>query len=63
MAPIETDSWEKFEEAAQQNVRGTTGKAMDYALNVLNQLQVEMTTQLAQQAESLRAARGSEEFG
>lgn len=38
-APVETDSWDKFEEAAQQNVQGTTEKAIDYAIDVLGLLQ------------------------
>ncbi len=61
--PVETDSWEEFEEAAQQNVQGTTEKAMDYALDVLGLLRTEMETQMDHQAETLRAARGSDEFG
>ena len=30
-APIETDSWEKFEKAAQQATQGAARKAIDYA--------------------------------
>ena len=52
-APVETDSWEEFEEAAQQNVQGTTEKAMDYAIDVLGLLRTELETQLDHQTETL----------
>ncbi len=61
--PVETDSWEEFEKVAQQNVQGTMEKAMDYALDVLDLFWMGMEAQLDHQAETLLAARGSEEFG
>ncbi len=61
-APVETDSWEKFEEAAQQNAQGAAEKVLDYAVDVMGLLRMKINTQGEQQTETLRAARHSEEF-
>ncbi len=53
---VETNSWEEFEEAAQQIVQGMTEEAMDYALDALDRLWTEVETRLDSQAETLRAA-------
>ncbi len=45
-APIETDSWEKFEKAAQQATRGAARKAIDHAADVMDLLQTDVEEQI-----------------
>ena len=61
-APIDTDSYEKFEEVAQQAARGAANKAIDYAVDVMGLLRTNIDNQMKRQTETLRAARNSEEF-
>ncbi len=62
-ASVETNSWEEFEEAAQQSVQGTTEEVMDYVLDVWGQVQTEVENQMERQAETVQVARGREDFG
>lgn len=52
-APVETDSWEKFEEAAQQNAQGAAEKAIDNAVDVMGLLQMKIDAQMDRQTETL----------
>ncbi len=52
-APVKTDSWEKFEEEAQQNAQGAAGKAIDYAIDVMGLLRSKIDTQMDRQSETL----------
>ncbi len=61
-APIETTSWEKFEDAAQQGTQGTARKAMDYAADTMDLLRTDVEEKMEWRAKALRAARDSEEF-
>ncbi len=44
---METSTWEGFEGAAQRSVQETSEKAMDYALDVLGQVQADMENRMA----------------
>ncbi len=61
-APIETESWEKFEEVAQQAAQGAAKKAVDYATDVMESLRTSIDDQITRQTEALRTARNNEEF-
>ncbi len=61
-APIDTDSWEKFEDATQQATEGITRKAMDYATDTMDLLRTDVEEQMKRRAKALRVARDSEEF-
>ncbi len=60
--PIETDSWEKFEEVAQQAAQGAADKAVDYAVDAMESLRKKIDGQINQQTETLQTARNNEEF-
>ena len=45
-APIDTDSWEKFEDAAQQATRGIAKKAMDYAKDTMDLVRTDVEEQM-----------------
>ncbi len=61
-APIKTESWEKFEDEAHQVTKGITGKAIDHAAGVVDQLYADFGKHIKEQAKTLLAARDSEEF-
>ncbi len=61
-APIETDSWEKFEDAAWQAAQGATKKAVDYAMDVMELLRMDVDERMKWRNETLWEARDSEEF-
>ncbi len=61
-APIKTESWVKFEEEAHQVTQGITGKAIDHAAGVMNQLCADFGKQIKEQVKTLLAVRDSEEF-
>ncbi len=61
-APIETDSWEKFEDAAWRATQGAAKKAIDYAVDVMALLRTDLNDRMERRTETLRAAQDSEEF-
>ncbi len=61
-APIETDSWEKFDDAAQQAAQGTAKKVIDYPSDVMELLRTDVDERMERRTGTLQAARDSEEF-
>ncbi len=56
-APIDTESWEKFEDAAQQATRGIAKKAMHYATDTMELLRTDVKEQMEQRARALQDRR------
>ncbi len=52
-APIETDSWEKFEEVAQQVAQGAAKKTIDYAVDMMGLLRTNIDDQMERRTENL----------
>ncbi len=61
--PIDTDSWEKFEDAARRATQGIVRKAMNYATDTMDLLQTDVNEQMERRVKALRAAGDNEEFG
>ncbi len=61
-APIDTDSWEKFEDAARQATQGIVWKAMHYATDTMDLLRTDVDEKMEWRAKTLRAAGDNEEF-
>ena len=56
------DSWEKFEDAAQQATQGAARKAMDYPTDTMDLLRTDVEEQMERRTKALLAAQDSEEF-
>ncbi len=59
-APIDTDSWEKFEDAAQKATQGIAKKAMNYAKDTMDLLRTDVEEQMERRARALQVAGDSE---
>ncbi len=61
-APINTDSWEEYEEAARRATQRIVQKAMNCTTNTMDLLRMDVNEQIKRQVEGLRTAGDSEEF-
>ncbi len=52
-APIKTESWEKLEDEAHQVTQGITGKAIDHAAGVVDQLYADFGKHIKEQVKTL----------
>ncbi len=60
--PIDTDSWEDYEDDAQRATQGIVRRTINYATDTMDLLRTEVDMQMERRVEALQKARHSEEL-